>query len=71
MPHFGSHILGGPFQFKIYPLYVHKRNLLTPPVTVSRHRQPFGRGTRPLLGLGPLKQAPEVFGMALRHLVEA
>jgi putative oxidoreductase len=35
VPHFGSHILGGPFQFKIYTLYFETLGLLLPAMQVA------------------------------------
>jgi putative oxidoreductase len=35
VPHFGSHILGGPFQFKIYTLYFESLGIYMPAVQVA------------------------------------
>jgi putative oxidoreductase len=35
VPHFGSHILGGPFQFKIYTLYFESLGIHMPAVQVA------------------------------------
>jgi putative oxidoreductase len=35
VPHFGSHILGGPFQFKIYTLYFESLGIQMPAMQVA------------------------------------
>src|SRR6266403_485882 len=35
VPHFGSHILGGPFQFKIYTLYFESLGIYMPAIQVA------------------------------------